>query len=266
MFRKITTLAVAALTICCASAQEVKPGDKMIDLGIGLGDANGAMFTQRLNFEWILNADVINENFAVGLGFQINNAYGAKRELINVGTFNYDYTLSILKKPQQGASRIDTQKINRQGSGFAKTDASREDVSFMPTVSLHGNFVKNLDLYVTFGLGIGVMNYIKSDYTAINLPGLDGYTGFNSANYSNISEVGSETWITSYSYNDIEHAKWSYDYGSKAVFSTAFFVGARYFFNEKWGVNAQLGLLTANVKKSYGNSYNVFSIGATYRF
>lgn len=38
---------------------------------------------------------------------------------------------------------------------------------------------------------------------------------------------------------------------------------------DRWGVDAQVGLVSANIKnadKGYPNSYGVFALGASYRF
>jgi len=268
MVKKLTVMALAALAFTGAQAQEVKQGDRLVDLGIGVGDASGAMFTQRLGMEWIVKDNVINDKFSLGVGFQISNAVGAKYDFYNVGSYDYSYTLYIDKKPQRGPSRTETQKVNRSGYGTAKCDITRDDVSIMPTVSLHGKFVEKLDLYATFGLGLGLMNGIAGEYKEAALPGMGSASGgFSKADYRKESKVGSETWTTHYSYNDFDHAEWQVkEPGTKAVFSTAFFVGARYFFNDNWAVNAQLGLISANVNKNLGNSYNVFSVGATYKF
>lgn len=270
MMKKLTLTAIAAIAaVSGAFAQEVKEGDRLVDLGIGVGDASGAMFTQRLGMEWIVKDNVINDMFSLGVGFQINNGVGAKYDFYNVGAYDYTYKITIQKKAPRYPASYEYHDGHRSGYGAAKCDITREDLSIMPTVSLHGKFVEKLDVYATFGLGLGLMNSIKGDYKEVDyMPGVGEVSGgFSKQNYKRVSEVGNETWTTTWSYDDFAHAKWKVkEPGTKAVFSTAFFVGARYFFNDNWAVNAQLGLLTANVNKNLGNSYNVFSVGATYKF
>lgn len=206
MRKKIFAFTLAAMALFSASAQDIGKGEKIVDLGIGVGDCGGAMFTQRLNFECILNTDVLSDNLLLGLGAQLSN-----------GVRNTSYT-----------SKWETPEL--------KSKLTRDDISIMPTVSLHGKFVRNLDLYATFGLGLGIMNWKE--------------------NVTMYETVDPNTVLV----------KTIKDSNSTACFSTGFYVGARYFLNESWGLNAQIGLISANVRKSWGNSYNVFSIGGSYRF
>ena len=198
MRKKILAIALTAMALFSASAQDIGRGDKIIDLGIGVGDRSGAMFTQRLNFECILNTDVLGDNLLFGLGAQLTNGVRHTSD----GPFVTDWNTK---------------------EEF-KYKLTRDDISIMPTLSLHGKFVRNLDLYATFGLGLGIMNWKNESETYL--------------------PTGTNTGI-------VTQMK---DSGSKACFSTGFYVGARYFLNENWGLNAQLGLISANVRKSWGNS------------
>ncbi len=279
------TLKLAAVAIgvtlfpLISQAQAIDESSRFCDIGIGVGASEGSgktlgMFTQRIAAEWIVNNNIFNigdYGFALGVGFQIDNALGGRTSAIVDGSFDYGYEYHILKKStDQGHPtwQSETYYGERKGIGLANAEVLRDNISLMPTVSLHGKFFSNIDVFATFGAGIGIQTYSLSDYTAINsgVPGV----GFESRDFSKESSVHEEEWIWSGGYNDIDHAQWNKKpYKTKATFACAFFVGARYFFNSSWAINAQFGLVSANVLRKNGNSlnsYNILSVGATYSF
>lgn len=270
--------AAIALPVC---SQTIDESSRFVDFGIGVGASeNGgtkAMFTQRLAAEWIVKDNIFNlfgKDFSLGVGFQIDNAVGFGYTGLVDGKYDYYYTTYITKhKKDNGHGRpittTETYRTQRKGAGLAYTDVTRDNISLMPTVSLHGKFIDRFDFYATFGLGLGVMTNTLSNYepAEVYIPGVGMVSGLEKADYYKESQVGSETWETRYSFNDADHCEWNKKpYKTKATFACSFYVGARYFFNDNWAVNAQFGLVSANVNKSYGNSYNILSVGATYSF
>lgn len=282
MKKLFVSAAFAAISIMTISAQ-INESSRFLELGIGVGASEGSgdtkgMFTQRLAAEWIVKDNMFSlfgHDFSLGVGFQIDNAIGGRWSTYVDGKYNYDYTISITKhKKDNGHGRPITTTENktshREGAGLASADVTRDNLSMMPTVSLHGKFIDNLDVYATFGMGLGIMTNSLGNFepTEVYMPGVGLVGGMDKKDYYNKSTMpNGDVWETRYSYNDAEHAEWNKKpYKTKATFACAFYVGARYFFNSTWGINAQFGLVSANVSKKYGNSYNVLSVGATYLF
>lgn len=260
--------------ICCISmnlfAQSpFEVGDKKIDFTIGVGtinfsDKNRATFDQHLTMEWgIAN---VCDKFTVGLGFAVNNMYGATFQGHTIGTYDYSYSIHTYGKKWNYSSdkweRMDeTTKSKRQGFGEADMNVSREDVDALLVASLHCSPIKNLDTYVRLGVGVGVMNVIYSKYT-----NLKGFTKKNES-YEHSSKYLETT--TTYSYDDLAHAKWVDKPKSKVVPSMAAYIGATYYFSPNWGADLQIGLINANfkgAKKGYPNSFGVFALGVSYKF
>lgn len=86
---------------------------------------------------------------------------------------------------------------------------------------------------------------------------------YGEKNYSSTSNIGT---VTTFSYDDLEHAEWGDLTYTKATAALATYIGARYFVTDNWAVNAHFGLISGNLKKSCGSSYNLFSVGASYKF
>lgn len=255
----------------CASAQGVfNKGERKIDLTIGVGsiaydkvvDAN-AMFDQHFSMEWGIAS--IADKVTVGLGFAVNNSYGGKIESLVVGKYDYKYAFRNYGKiydfsANRWKSYNETRNVTRKGVGTADADIKREDVNVLATVSFHYSPIERLDTYMKLGVGVGYMTYLISNYRNIK--------GFEKANVKNYHESKYNSYTDEYSYDDLEHAEWD-GLESKIVPALATYIGATYYLTEKWGVEAQLGLISANIKdknKGYPNSYGVFAVGATYKF
>lgn len=283
--KKILLLCASALIASAAfnaNARIIDEDSRFLELGIGVGaseaDGTKGMFTQRLGAEWIVKDYLFNLfgcSFALGAGFQIDNAAGGRYSTIVTGSYDYDYVVSITKhKRDNGHGRpittTETQRVNREGTGVASADVTRDNLSFMPTVSLHAKIVDNFDFYVTYGMGLGIMTNSLGNFNPIEIyvPNVGWVGGMEKKDYYHEATMpNGDVWETRYSYNDADHAVYNKKpYKTAATFACAFYVGARYFFNDTWGINAQFGLVSANVKKSYGNSYNILSVGATYCF
>ncbi len=279
MKKFILFAAIAAVSAAPLHAQ-LSQGDAIVDLGIGVGCAetageSKAMFTQRLGAEWIVKDNLFSLgscDFSLGVGFQIDNAVGARYSGLITGSYDYTYSYTIRKETtnhNRPSWTTETHTGSRKGTGMATTDVTRDNIDFMPTVSLHGSIIPKLDLYATFGLGFGVMTNSTSNYeaTEVYVPGVGLVGGFESKDYTKESTVNGKIWKWSGGYNDIDHAEWNRKpYKSKAVFACSFHIGARYFINDNWAVNAQFGLVGADVNSTYGNSYNILSVGASYKF
>lgn len=268
----------AALPSMAVHAQEINESSRFIELGIGVGASEGTgktlgMFTQRLAAEWIVKDNIFHiadKPFALGVGFQIDNAAGGRYSSIVDGKYDYKYSYTIRKETEthgRPSWKTETHHDTRKGVGFASADVIRDNISLMPTVSLHGKFFRNIDVYATFGLGLGIQTYSLGNYETVDrVAGIGPIQSFESKDFSHESEVNGKTWIWSGGYNDIDHAEWNKKpYKAKAGFACAFYLGARYFLNSNWAVNAQFGLISANVRRSC-NSYNLLSVGATYSF
>lgn len=278
----ICASAIMASAAFTTNARTIDDNSRFLELGIGVGasEHNGTsgMFTQRIASEWIVKDNVFRlfeKDFALGLGFQLDNSVGGRYSTFLSGEYDYSYYKTITtQKKDNGHGRpittTETQREHRKGVGVATADVTRDNLSFMPTVSLHAKVVDNFDFFVTYGMGLGIMtnslgNYEPTDY----VPGIGHIkNGMEKVDYYNKTTMpNGDVSETRYSYNDAEHAKYNTKgYETKATFACAFYVGARYFINDSWGINAQFGLVSANVKKSYGNSYNILSVGATYSF
>ena len=234
-----------------AEVETPQKGDVLVDMGIGVGmvdyHKSKALFTQHIGIEYVVMPEVFTPDFTLGVGFYINNGFGAKRFCPNiVGTYDYNYSV------HQGDH---VSVANRAGYGTANVNIYREDINFLPTVSLRYHVLENLDAYMSFGMGVGIMN---------SVPGKKwDYKGFAHETVDRVDQTG---YAERYSYNDLDHTKWPDMTKSKAAFGVAWYVGARYRLTESWGVNAQFGLIGTNVRRSFSNSYNLFSVGATYHF
>lgn len=277
--KKFITLAVAAAIGLSASAQlTFDKGDMVVDLGIGIGavegveaqgddafslifkDRTNATFTQRLQFEYGLkNID----DWVIGIGAIIDNSYGGDFNAFMIGTYDYKYTSTMFKRTASATgNRYRWEQTNstvhhREGYGTAKATLNYDMVSIMVKGTVHHQFIDNLDTYAGIALGVGINNTIVS-----NRHDEDGFSSASmTVDYNNTSDL----YQAQYSYNDLAHAKWSETKKTKAQFAMGLYVGARYYFNEHWGVNAEFGLNSASWYAGYG-SYSILNVGASYKF
>lgn len=249
----------AALCIVCAtvSAQEFDKGDRRLDFSIGVGLVGGngkstTSFDQHVGMEWGVGR--IANKVTVGLGFSINNTYAPGDKTKIAGTYDYYYNRYV------NSGVIDynnSDRIHRKGTGTADAKISREDINALLTLSFHYYPLPKLGVYTRIGAGVGVMNYVVG--------ATSNEDGFHAKDVDKTVGTGSR-YV--YSYNDLDHVKWD-SMQSKFVPALAAYVGVTYRLNDRWGVDAQVGLLSANIKdkdKGYPNSYSVFAIGASYKF
>lgn len=267
--KAILVSTMCALMPIAATAQKVfDKGDRKADLTVGVGivaypDNSNVTFDQHLGMEWgIAN---FGDRFTLGLGFNVNNTYGGTFGTEVAGEYDYTYTRTSYGRIYHYSTKKwetfnDTKEINRKGVGTAEADISREDINAQITVALHFSPMKRLDTYAKIGAGVGYMHWMVSN--------LHNEEGFKSADVNEHNETSIRETTDRYQYNDLDHVKWD-DIDSKVVPAISVYVGATYMITDRWGVDAQAGLISANLKgskKGYPNSYSVFAVGASYRF
>ena len=266
-----TSLAAAALlTASAAAAQPFANGDRKADLSIGVGIidypagmSDKATFEQHLGMEWGVAS--FADKFTLGVGFTINNLYGGTYETRGYGTFDYTYTVRTYGKrysyiSEKWESINDSKEQHRKGAGEADMKVSREDVNALANIALHYSPMNKLDTYVKLGLGVGVMNWIYSDFKNMK--------GFESKDHNKKTENKISDYTTTYRYNDLDHVKWPSS-KAKVCVALAAYLGATYYLTDNWGVNMGIGLTNSNLKTGrtgYCSSYGIFSVGATYKF
>lgn len=267
--KKLLLLALIALANVGIFAQDAfDKGDKKIDLTVGVGmvdysDKSRATFDQHLGMEWGIGK--MFDKVTIGLGFAVNNIYGATFESRVAGEYDYSYNYSYYGKSydfseNKWVKKSDSKKMQREGVGTADADVSREDVNAVITVSFHYTPIPKLDTFLKIGAGVGIENYLFANYR--------NETGFYSADVNECKETKYTEFTTVYKYNDLDHVKWN-GYDVKVAPSVVAYIGATYYFTSNFGATAQFGLISSNIKpndEGYPSSYSLFAIGATYKF
>jgi hypothetical protein len=254
------------LSAIAMSAQAFDVGDQKAGISIGLGivstDKTRATFDQHLNMEWgVAN---IADRFTLGVGFAVNNAYGAKFSSVAQGSFDYEYTRVISTREKNDHNRwvtsSDSQDIRRKGSGIASCDEAIEDINAMATISMHFSPTSRLDTYAKFGVGVGVKSSVLSNF--------HDESGFEEADYEKTYTYSNRESTTTFSYKDLDHVTWE-GRSAKVAPAFAFYIGATYYITSNWGIDAQLGLVSSNIKVSdtgKASSYSLIALGASYKF
>lgn len=243
-------------------------GHRKVDLTLGIGtvnypDKSRVTFDQHVGMEWGIAS--IADKLTVGIGFNINNTYGGTFDGMVTGRYNYSYNwLSYGKTYSYKYDKWEpfrkNKKVEREGIGTADADVSREDVNAQFVTAIHFSPMPKLDTYLKLGAGVGCMSWVVSN--------IRNEVGFGKADVNNTSSSNIHEVTDSYKYDDLAHVKWD-GYRSKVVPAFSVYLGATYMFTDKWGVDAQIGLISANIKgnkKGYPNSYSIFALGASYRF
>lgn len=270
MKQKILLLGLLSVTTALSSvAQGVfNKGDRKVDLTVGVGtvaytDKSRVTFDQHLGMEWGVAS--VADKLTVGVGFNINNSYGGSIDGMVTGTYDYTYIRrsygkTFSYKNNRWESFNDTKEIRRNGVGTADADVAREDVNAQFVAAIHFSPMSKLDTYLKVGAGVGYMSWVVSN--------LHNESGFKKADVHETSSSKVHQTTDTYSYDDLDHVKWQ-GFKSKIVPAMSVYLGATYMLNDKWGVDAQIGLISANIKgnkKGYPNSYGVFALGASYHF
>ncbi|MBR4118862.1 MAG: hypothetical protein IKK64_02140 [Bacteroidales bacterium] len=237
-------------------------GDKKVDLTIGVGKVRhtGATFDQHVNMEW--GVAKIADKFTIGVGFSVNNTYGGKVVGTIYGEYDYKYTQTHIgrvynMREDRWVNTSETRKIRRHDTGSATADIKREDVNAMAIVSFHYSPIKKLDTYARLGLGIGCKTYLFKN--------IRDEKGFKKADEKIEINNNNMHGTTTFKYNDLDHVTWS-GYKAKPAAAMALYVGATYYITDNWGVDAQIGMISSVLKKTYENSFAVFAVGASYKF
>ena len=263
MKKLIVLFTLLAFTLGINAQNLFDKGSKKVDLTIGVGTVRGtgATFDQHVNTEW--GVAKISDKFTIGVGFAVNNSYGGGVESTIYGEYDYSYKQTTTTKTKNANNRwvqsSQSKNVKREGYGSAKANLAREDFNAMVTASFHYSPIKKLDTYAKIGLGVGCKTYITNNLSNTN--------GFNEANVQNKSIVDNnerKSWIT-YKYNDLDHVEWNTP-KAKAAAAMALYVGATYYITDNWGVDAQIGMISSVLQKSYTNSFAIFAVGASYKF
>lgn len=270
-------VAMAGLAVAMPGfSQSFRKGDIVVDLGVGIGvaevtdtrytsgskselkteDKMGVTFTQQLGVE--IGVHNFNEKSSLGFGVNINNSWGGVHQSIATGTYDYTYTIHEYKRTTGTFSKWQSNgysTVERHGSGTAQARTSLEELNVMFKLAYHYEPVKNLDLYGALGFGISSYRELYGNYT--------NKSGFSN-NSHKLDESSKLYYQSVYSFNDLEHVVWQNSTPS-ARFVLGAFVGARYYFNNHWGVYGQLGLPSLSFKKDL-NNYSLFGCGVSYKF
>lgn len=252
-----------------AAAQTVSRGDILVDAGIGIGvlksGDNHTMFTQRIAAEYIIKDDLqlFGRNFAVGAGLSVTNGYCGLGNGVVMGIYDYDYYVyrygwQVVEGRRQVIDEVHA--VNRAGGGEAVAPFKRDDLTFLPQATLHYEPMTGLDVYVGVGIGLGLANSWTGTKTAITSG------DFGSDNIYQTTQNNTQNIVVKAAYNDMDHAEWKDGCGTNATFAMAVYAGARYWLTDKFAANMQVGMLGGAIKKSIGSSYDLFSVGLTYRF
>ncbi len=208
--KKLLILTLAAVLSVPAMADNPLKGDIIVDAALGVGsvahagDDARAQFTQRASVEWCVTDKLFGKpEMALGIGLAFNNQFGGT---VHWGKFS---------------------------------SATRDDISFVPTATLHYDLTDRIDTYGAVGVGIAVMNHSSAVAYSDEFPG----------------GIYADEGLFCHTSGR-----------SSAAFAMSLYAGMRYYFTDSWAVEAQVGLINAAIKKSYGNSYNFLTIGAAYSF
>lgn len=258
----LTCLAISFLSLTM-SAQGTD-WSRVANASVGVGvvsyeEKSPSTFTQQVGMQWKIKNDLLIKDLSLSVGFAVNNSYGGKMPMNLSGAYDYEYISYVkVESPRTGVS-YNNSTVRRIGSGKGTANLMREDLSIMPTVSLNYVVMPRLEVYATFGIGVGMMHQMFKDLKAVS--------GFEKDSDYQVKTLNGTKRTFYYSYNDLDHVNWGEDaLSTEACLAISFYAGARYWLTDRWSANANVGLVSANIKESMGNSYNVFSIGASYSF
>lgn len=275
MNKTALTLALSSVSLI-ASAQAFQNGDKIIELGIGIGaaqvnnshyvynksntpeiqssDQTKATFTQMLGMEFgVLD---FNSHSSLGVGFTINNSWGGSHHQIISGSYNYKYMVTTYGKNNRNVWMPEgSESKDRVGTGTAQAHTEIEDFNVMAKVAYHYSFSDKWDTYVAVGFGVSSYKRLYGSYSDES-----GFASINETldrDYNGIKQLV-------YSFNDLDHVKWNGG-SSQGRFVLGAYLGARYWINNNWGVHANIGITSLSFKKDY-NNFNILEVGASYSF
>lgn len=271
--KKIFAMTVACMMTGAAMAEglaEFKKGEFLVNVGVGIGthgdEGTGpATFTQQASFEYALCN--IGKKSTLSIGFMVSNSYGDSGDVTLNGTYDYTYkwtTQSHMRdftspgRPYRDSHNV--RDVHREGSGTADTEYSYDDIKLLPTISYHCQVIPSLDLYATLGIGVAIMNKLVSK-------DMHNYVGFDSKVVNDFTgSLSGDWWRDIYSYDDRAHAVFEGDSFHRASAAFVFKVGARYYFNQHWGVFGEFGLTAVTLKSDTPKSWELLTVGCSYKF
>lgn len=271
MKKILLIIVTTAMLSSAVSAQVFKVGDTRTNLTIGVGalSADGksdATFDQHFTMEWGMIS--MAEKFTVGIGFAINNNFRNIGKSAIIGNYNYTYSyLSSHRYSGSGVSNITTKTnaVRRKGTGTMACDMAIDDADALFIATLHYSPINKLDLYGIIGAGVGIMTY-----PVRNFGKTEGFSEYSSNGTEIGDRYGKGIYLKTYPYyyNDLDHVEWT-KHKPQVVPALALYVGGTYYLTEHWGVDLQIGLLSANIKvkeNGYPSSFGTFAMGASYKF
>lgn len=239
-----------------SNAQIFNAKDCIMDLSAGVGTIKdrGATFDQHFSMDW--GIATIGDIVTVGLGFSVNNYYGATISGIVTGSYDYYYTIRTHYSNNVMGTGTTTQQKHRNADCYADAKISQEDVNAQFVASFHYSPIDKLDVYVKIGAGISCLNSIVSN--------IHNEQNLQKADHDNTTPSGTRT---TYSYNDYEHVKWN-GYGTTIGLAMSGYAGASWWFTEKWGATAKIGMISSNIilKSGSGVSCSIFAVGIAHKF
>ena len=177
--KKIALAAIAALSVTTAAqASTPQKGDLTGDIGIGVGAMDGGG-----------SVAAFTQRLAIEYG------------IANFNMLNSDWTATIGFQVNNGV--------------HSANHSTQDDITFMPTASIHHGFTDRIDGYATLGLGFGLLNSHYS-YKGIS----DGAT---TASFAMAFDLGARYWINSTlavnAQFGLVSATWKNSYGSYNILS-----------------------------------------------
>lgn len=268
---KILSMLFLAMMVVTAAADgnaEFKKGEFLGNVGLGVGThrlngVGGPTFTQKASFEYgICN---FGKKMSLGIGFTIANSYGDKRNGVLAGV--YDYKVSTIMYSYVKKGRVWREQsyagatIHRKGFGTKDVRIASDDIKLFPMVSFHYQVLPSLELFASLGGGVSIINQVVSDGDFTR--GFEKKTKLKKIDTS----IKRTQYSLTYSYNDLDHAVFDDDeYKTKVGGAFSFYVGARYFFSKHWAILSEFGITAVSIKTDYPKSWDLFNIGATYKF
>ena len=220
-------------------------------------DDNKLGYGGRLSVEFSVADNLFNGKGSFGIGLVASDLYGGTYESMNVGSYDYQYTVTTYVKRN---SMIETShdQMKRKNKGTAECDVNRNDATLMATLALHIEFAEHLDTYLMLGGGATYCTRSFSNYrNTFNFERVDHIESKPSVN-------GYKVPVLSYSYDDFKHVKWE-GFDPKFFPAAMGVIGARYYFTDHFAVNAEAGLSTFTIKKNL-NAMTFGGVGVSFKF
>lgn len=177
--KKFAIAAIAALSMAtAASASTPQKGDLIGDLGIGVGAMDGGG-----------SEAAFTQRLAIEYG------------VANFSMLSSDWTATVGFQVNNGV--------------YTANHFTSDDITFMPTASIHHGFSDSFDGYATLGLGFGLLNG-RYSYQGVS-------NGSTTASFAMAFNIGARYWLSSnFALNaqfGLVSAAWKDSYGSYNILS-----------------------------------------------